>query len=603
MAHRGPGSGGGRLSSLTKTERPVSARATILRLARYLAPYRASLAAGAFWVVVSSAASAITPALTGRIIDVAIASAASGAGLQPLVAPGLALVVAPIAGWFATRQQILALGTAGQRALFGVRTDVIRKVEQLDVGYFESVESGDLMSRLINDISQVDSFLSQGFRRLLGAGVGLVATLGAMLWVNWQLAIATLLVVPVMIGVTRLFGLIARRAFRERQEAIGDVSATLAEEIGGIKVAQAFNRTDRNRSEFSQRNAANRDASVNAAAVSSAFSPVLAVISSLATALVAAYGGYLAANQVITVGVVVAFFSYARQFFNAISQLSSLYSDTQAALAGGERVFALLDTVVEVADKPGATELGRVAGRIDFRDVRFRYHTGDEILHGVDLTIPAGQTVAIVGQTGAGKTTLINLVLRFYDPAAGSVCLDDHDLRDVRLSSLRRSFGIVLQDPFLFSGTVADNIRYGNLEASDEEIRSAAEHAGALEFIERLPRGFETPVAERGATLSTGQRQLIAFARAVVGDPAILVLDEATSSVDTRTELAIQRGLRRILTGRTALVIAHRLSTVRDADRILVVDSGSIVEEGTYEGLLAANGTFARLHEAQFADS
>ncbi len=602
MTHGGPGSGG-RLSSLAKTERPVSARATILRLARYLMPYRADLVGGAVWVVLSSAASAVTPALTGRIIDAAIAAAAAGTGVGPLVAPGVALVAAPIFGWFATRQQILALGDAGQRALFGARADVIAKIEQLDVGYFESVESGDLMSRLINDISQVDSFLAQGFRRLLSSGVGLVATLAAMLWVNWQLSLATLLVVPVMIGVTRLFGLIARRAFRERQEAIGDVSATLAEEIGGIKVAQAFNRTDRNRSEFTQRNAANRDASVSAAAVSSAFSPVLALISALATALVAALGGYLATRHVITVGIVVAFFSYARQFFNSISQLSSLYSDTQAALAGGERVFALLDTPVEVADAPEALDLGRVDGRIEFADVNFTYHTGREVLHALDLVIPAGQSVAVVGETGAGKTTLLNLVLRFYDPTSGAVTLDGHDLRAVTLSSLRRSFGIVLQDPFLFSATIADNIRYGNLNASDEEVRNAAELAGALDFIERLPDGFDTQVTERGATLSTGQRQLIAFARAVVGDPAILVLDEATSSVDTRTELAIQRGLRRILTGRTALIIAHRLSTVRDADRILVIESGSIAEEGTYADLLAANGAFAGLHAAQFADS
>jgi ATP-binding cassette, subfamily B, multidrug efflux pump len=600
MAH-GPGGGTGRLSSLAKTDKPVSARATVARLSRYLTPYRRDLIVGAGWVVLSSVASASTPALTGRIVDVATASAASGGGIQPLVVPGLTLVAASIFGWLATRQQIFALGTAGQHALFDARGDVIAKIEQLDIGYFESVESGDLMSRLINDISQIDSFLSQGFRRVLSSAVGLAATLGAMFWVNWQLALATLVVVPLMVVVTRLFGLIARRAFRARQEAIGDVSATLAEELGGIKVAQAFNRTDRNRTQFTERNAANRDANVNAAVVSSAFSPVLALISTIATALIAALGGYLAAQQLITIGVVVAFLSYARQFFNAVSQLSSLYSDTQSALAGGERVFALLDTPVEIADAPDAVTLGRAEGHIEFRGAHFSYKSGAEILHGIDLTIEPGETLAIVGATGAGKTTLVNLVPRFYDPTQGQMFLDGHDLRDLSLSSLRQSFGIVLQDPFLFSGTVAENIRYGALDATDETVRRAAETAGALEFIDRLAQGFETPVTERGSTLSTGQRQLIAFARAIVGDPAVLILDEATSSVDTRTELLIQRGLKRILAGRTALIIAHRLSTVRDADRIVVVDAGRIVEQGSYAQLLAAGGAFSALHEAQFA--
>ena len=596
MAHRG----GASLKSLAKSDRPSSAREVVVRLSRYLSPYRRDLGTGALWVVVSSASSAVTPALTGLIINIAVESAKTGGGVDRLVLPGLGIVAASVFGWFATRQQILGLGTAGQRALFDARTDVIAKIEKLDIGYFESVESGDLMSRLINDISQVDSFLSQGFRRVLGAAMGLIATLAAMLWVNWQLALATLLVVPVMVVVTKLFGAIARRAFRTRQEAIGDVSATLAEELDGIKVAQAFNRTDLNRSQFTSRNAANRDASVSAAVVSSAFSPVLAVISAVATALVAALGGFFAAKQVVSIGVVVAFFSYARQFFNSVSQLSSLYSDTQSALAGGERVFALLDTPVEVTDTIASAAIGRSSGRVEFKGVRFAYGTGSEILHGIDLDVSAGETLAFVGATGAGKTTLVNLVPRFYDPTAGQVLIDGRDVRDMKLNSLRRNFGIVLQDPFLFSGSVADNIRYGKLDASEADVRSAAETAGALGFIDLLPQGFDTPVSERGATLSTGQRQLIAFARAIVGDPAILILDEATSSVDTRTELAIQSGLRSILAGRTALIIAHRLSTVRDADRIVVVDAGRIVETGDYAELLRAEGAFAALHRAQF---
>ena len=601
MAQGGPRNSGS-LGSLAKNDRPASARATVERLSRYLLPYKRDLALGAFWVVLSSAASAATPALTGRIIDVATTTAASHSSPNSLIVPGLTLVSASIFGWLATRQQIFLLGTAGQRALYDARNDVISKIERLDVGYFEAVESGDLMSRLVNDITQVDSFLSQGFRRVLSSSVGLAATLAAMLWVNWRLALTTLLVVPIMLGVTRLFGVIARRAFRERQEAIGDVSATLAEELGGIKVAQAFNRTDRNRTQFTSRNAANRDANVNAAVVSSAFSPVLALISAIATALVAALGGYMATKQLVTIGVVVAFFSYARQFFNSISQLSSLYSDTQSALAGGERVFALLDTPVEVADAPDALDMGRADGDIRYENVHFGYLTGPEVVHGIDIDVTAGETIAIVGPTGAGKTTLINLVARFYDPTSGAVYLDGRDLRSVTLSSLRRNFGVVLQDPFLFSGTIADNIRYGSPHATDDEVRDAARTAGALEFIDSLAEGVDTPVSERGSTMSTGQRQLIAFARAIVGDPAILILDEATSSVDTRTEMLIQRGLKNILTGRTALIIAHRLSTVRDADRIIVLEAGSIAEQGTYAELMASDGAFASLYRAQFGD-
>lgn len=591
--------GGHSLKALAKEDRPESALAVSGRLLRYLLPFKGVVIQGIAWLLVSSAAIAATPALTGRLIDSALALAGSG-DTSPLTIPGLLLLGSTLLGWFAQRMQILSLGTAGQMALYDLRKQVFAKIAELDVGYFESVESGDLMSRLINDIEQINSFLAQGFRRLLSSSFSLIATLSFMLWVNWRLALLTLLVVPVMLAVTSLFGAIARKAFRRRQEAIGDVSATLAEELGGIKVAQAFDRTDRNRTQFASRNAANRDANIGAATVSSAFSPVLSVISTGATALVAALGGWSAAQGLVTIGVVVAFLNYARQFFNAITQLSSLYSETQSALAGGERVFHLLDTEPLVADDPGAVDIQTVEGRLEYRDVTFSYRTGPEVLHGIDLDIAAGESVAIVGPTGAGKTTLMNLACRFYDPTAGTVSLDGLDLRNITLSSLRQRFGIVLQEPFLFGDTIAANIRYGHLGADDRDIRRAADIAGATAFIETLSDGFETPVGERGVILSTGQRQLVAFARAIVGDPAVLILDEATSSVDTRTEILIQQGLKRILSGRTSLIIAHRLSTVRDADRIVVVENGSIVEQGSYGELLLAEGPFSRLHTAQF---
>ena len=596
MAGPGPS-----LRQLAKDERPTSSRAVAGRLLGYLTPHRAQLAKGVAWLLVSSAAVAATPALTGRLVDTALEAAGSGRWTV-LTPTALLLVGAALVGWFAQRMQILTLGMAGQRALYAVREDVFARIVSLDVGYFEAVESGDLMSRLINDIEQVNSFLSQGFRRLLSSAFSLVATLAFMLVVEWRLALATLLIVPVMLGVTRLFGMLARRAFARRQEAIGDVSATLAEELGGIRVAQAFNRTDRNKRQFTDRNAVNRDANIGAATVSSAFSPVLSVISTSATAMVAAVGGWSAAQGLITIGVVVAFLNYARQFFNAITQLSSLYSETQSALAGGERVFQLLDTMSAVPETPGATVLGRPKGRIAFEGVRFSYRTGDEVLHGIDLEVAPGESVAIVGATGAGKSTLVNLVPRFYDPTAGVVRVDGSDVRTLTLPSLRGSFGIVLQDPFLFTGTLADNIRYGATDATDEQVREAARTAGALDFIEGFENGFLTEVGERGGSLSTGQRQLIAFARAIVGEPAILIMDEATSSVDSRTEQIIQQGVRRILNGRTSLIIAHRLSTIRDADRIVVLENGVIAEQGTYKELLSAGGPFADLHSAQFSE-
>ncbi|MDZ4170126.1 MAG: ABC transporter ATP-binding protein [Coriobacteriia bacterium] len=593
----GPGAS---LRQLAKDDRPTAAATVARRLSAFLMPHRRDLLAGLMWLALSSVALAATPALIGRLIDAAVAGAPQGADSSVLTVPALVLVGATLVGWFAQRMQILTFGTAGQRALYGIRRAVFAKIVALDIGYFEAVESGDLMSRLINDIEQVNSFLSQGLRRLVSATFALVATLAFMLWVDVRLALATLLVVPVMLGVTKLFSVVARRAFRRRQESIGDVSSTLAEELDGIKVAQAFNRTGRNRTAFTDRNATNRDANISAATVSSAFSPVLSVISAAATALVAALGGWSAAQGLVTIGVVVAFLNYARQFLNSISQLSSLYSETQSALAGGERVLALIDTPVEVTDPSEPVVPASVSGRIELSGVRFSYRTGSEVLHDINLTVQAGETVAIVGATGAGKTTLVNLVPRFYDATAGTVSIDDIDVRAYALTTLRSAFGIVLQEPFLFSGTVADNIRYGRLDATDAEVMAAVETSGAAALIAGLPDGLETPIGERGSTLSTGQRQLIAFARAVVGDPAILVLDEATSSVDTRTEMLIQQGLHGILAGRTALIIAHRLSTVRDADRIIVLDAGRIVEQGTYAELLAAEGAFTRLHHAQF---
>ena len=593
---------GSSLGSLAKRERPAAAAPTARRLLGYLMPYRRGVAGALVWLVVSAVNLAAAPAITGWIVDTALEARAAAGDPGVLLLPITALLVSGIVGWFSQRMQIITLGTAGQRALFDLRGDVFAAVQRLSVAFFDRSGSGDLMSRLVNDVETVNSFLAQSLRRVLGSALGVTTTLVGMLLVEPRLALVTLTIVPVMLGVTRLFGGVARRAFRRRQEAIGDVSATLAEELAGIRVAQAYARTDRNRAEFGERNALNRDANIAAATVSSAFSPVLAVITALAAALVAGYGGWLAASGMVSVGVVVAFFAYARSFFSGVSQLASMYAETQAALAGGERVFAIMDTPPEVAERPHAIDPGRVTGHIEYERVSFSYGDGPLVLDGIDVAIRSGETVAIVGPTGAGKTTLVNLLARFYDPSEGRILMDDYDLRDLTLAGLRANLGAVLQDPFLFSGTVADNIRYGRLDATDDEVEAAARAAQALEFIERLPAGLETEIGERGAGLSSGQRQLIALARAVLADPPVLILDEATASVDTRTELAIRDALRALLAERTAVVIAHRLSTVREADRIVVIERGRVTEQGTYAELLERGGLFSRLHAAQFGE-
>jgi ATP-binding cassette, subfamily B, multidrug efflux pump len=579
-------------------EKAAKGGAVAKRLLGYVSPYGARVALVLIFTVVGGAAAATGPYLIGRAVDQFI-TAGDSAGLAVNM---LLLLGVYLAGMGARMLQSYIMGWVAQNTLTRLRGEIMRKIQRLPVAYFDKRDSGDIMSRLINDVEVINNLLSMGLVQALAGMLTLAGILVAMFALHWPMALAASSVIPLMLLTTNVFAQMARRAFRKTRETIGDVSADLQEDIAGIRVAQAYNRTGANLARFAERNRANRDANVGATAVTSAFSPAMDMLSSIATVIVIGYGGYLALTGVVSVGLVVAFLGYVQQFFWPIQQVSQIYTQSQSALAGAERIFDLLDTPEAMVDSPGATNMPRVEGRVAFEGVHFAYDPMHPVLHGVDFVAEPGQTVALVGPTGAGKTTMVSLIARFYDVTDGRIAVDGVDVRDMAIPSLRSQLGVVLQRSFLFSGTVADNIRYGRLEATDEEVEQAARLVNAHEFIARLPNGYQTMLGERGSNLSQGQRQLLAFARAVLADPRILILDEATSSVDTRTELLIQQALATLMEGRTSFVIAHRLSTVRSADQVLVIDEGRIVERGTHAELLERGGLYAELHRRQFRE-
>jgi ATP-binding cassette, subfamily B, multidrug efflux pump len=588
------------IQSLARTpqERAENRGATARRLLGELRPYSRSLLLAFALVVVGALSQAGGPWLIGRAIDRYILGD-DPAGLFRTMA---LLFGVYVAGTLATRGQIRQVGSVGQRVLASMRERIFERLQRLPLRYFDRHPVGDVMSRVTNDVDTLNQLLSQGITQLLGSLFSLIGIVVAMLILDWRLALVSFAIIPVMLLTNVFFARRARRAFRTTRVTVGDVTAGLQEEIIGVREAQAFNRTAANIERFRERNAANRAANVQAVAITSAFAPAIDVLSTLATAVVIGYGGYLVLTGTLTVGLLTAFLIYVQQFFRPILLASQVYTQGQAALAGAERIYNILDEEPEPPDPPGAGKLGEIEGRIQFEDVTFAYDPGRSVLHDVSFNIEPGQTVALVGPTGAGKTTIANLIPRFYDATGGSIRVDGFDVREVERRSLRRRIASVLQEPFLFSGTVAENIRYGRLDATQEEIEAAARAVSAHDFITALPHGYDTQLGTGGGTLSGGQRQLVSFARAVLADPRILILDEATSNIDTRTEALIQTALRTLLRGRTSVVIAHRLSTIRNADVILVVESGRVVERGTHASLLSSDGLYADLYRRQFRE-
>ncbi|MBG1245217.1 ABC transporter ATP-binding protein [Nostoc sp. NZL] len=568
---------------------------TLRRFLQYLRLYRKEIPIALTLVFIGAVTQAIGPFFLGWSIDRLIAQG----NLQ-----GLLLLLGLLAlnyglGVLAIRGQIIRVGWIMQRLLAQLRQDIFIKIQSLPLSFFDRSEAGDLMSRLLNDVNTVNQAFGLTIAQMLGNTFSLIGIIIAMLSINLQLGLLSNLVVPLMIFTTSLFARWARARFRVTRQTIGELSAKLEEDIGSVREAQAFNRVQMNIEEFDTLNAANRDANVEAVAITSAFLPSIDFLNTLATAGVLAYGGYLAVTGAATVGVVTSFLLYVQQFFRPIQILSQFYTQAQSAFAGLERIFLLLDEPSQLQDAPDATEMPPIQGEVTFENVKFGYNPDQLVLKGVNLHAYPGQMVALVGPTGSGKSTIINLILRFYDVSGGAVKIDDIDVRSVTQASLRRQIGIVLQDNILFTGTVAENIAFGAAHATQADIEEAAQLANVHEFITSLPQGYTTQLGERGAPLSQGQRQLISIARAVLINPRILILDEATSSIDTRTEALVQTAIARLLQGRTSFVIAHRLSTVTQADQVLVIQQGEIVEQGTHAELINQQGVYANLYALQ----
>ncbi len=570
----------------------------IVRLLAYLRPHWRRMTAAFFLMLAASGLTLLTPYLVKVAIDEHITQG-NLAGLNQV---SLLTGVAFIGIYFTSWGQNYHLSWVGQRVLATLRSQLFHHLQRLPLGYHDTHIIGVTISRVINDVAVINELLSQGLVTLVGDLLVLVGIVVVMLSMSPRLALISFAVLPLMLLATILFARRAQVAFRETRTRVAAVVGDLAENISGMRVIQAFAQEGASRERFEEVNRANRDAYVGAMSLSFVFLPAVEFLSMLATAVVLWFGGRAVAQEELTLGVVVAFLAYVTRFFQPIQELSQLYTTLQAAMAGGEQVLRLLDTAPDVADAPDAAEMPEINGRIQFQDVNFSYRGDAVVLHDINLTIEPGQTVALVGPTGAGKSSIANLVARFYDVTDGVVLIDGVDVRQVTQQSLRRQMGLVPQDPFLFSGTVADNVRFGVPDVDDAAVEEAARLANAHDFITALPDGYDTEILEGGVNVSIGQRQLICIARAVLADPRVLILDEATASVDTVTETLIQEALDRLLENRTSVVIAHRLSTIRNADVICVVENGRIIERGSHDDLLARGGVYRTLYERQFVE-
>jgi ATP-binding cassette, subfamily B, bacterial len=565
---------------------------------RLTRPYRGRTALSVVSLLTATATALAPPYLAKYALDDAV----HGHGGSRLVAVVAIFVAAGLANWGMTYVETYLTGWVGERILADLRVRLFAHLQRLSLGFYERNRAGVIISRLTNDVEAIDQLVTDGVTSLVQNTLTLLGTAIILFVLDWRLALATCSVIPLMGIATAIFRTRSARAYAAVRERLGLVTATLAEDIAGMRIVQAFTREKPAFENFRAIALHYRAANMQTIVLNGIYFPVVDLLSTVALAVVLAYGGHLYFGGSITLGTLFAFMLYVQNFFDPVQQLSQLYNTFLSATAALDKIMGILDEEPEVLDRPTARELAQIQGRVAFEGVRFTYGRGDEVLHGIDLDVPAGTTVALVGHTGAGKSTIAKLLARFYEPTHGRITIDDVDLNDVSQASLRRQLGVVPQEGFLFAGTVAENIAFGKPDASADEIVRAAGTVGAHDFILRLEDGYETQLGERGSRLSLGQRQLVAFARALLADPRILILDEATSSVDIGTEQRIEQALRVLLAERTAFIIAHRLSTIRDADLIVVLEHGRVIEQGSHEELLARRGLYTSLYGDWAAD-
>jgi ATP-binding cassette, subfamily B, multidrug efflux pump len=586
---RGPG-------QPAKIEKAQNPRRALVRLLPYLKPFKVAIGIVFSFVLIYTILGLIGPYLMGRAIDTYIGGkdtvGLARIALLMLAAYAFNNLFQAIANWI--------MAKVSQDALKQLRSDLFQHLQKLSIAFFDTNPAGGLMSRLTNDVDAINQAVSQNVTSLVASVLTMVGILIAMFMLNSWLALSTLLVVPIMLWFTEFVAKYTRRGFRELQKNLGNLNSVAEEAISGQKVIKAFRRNESVIEAFRVQNQAVYKAGIYANTYSLLLMPLTNVLGNFFVIVLAGLGGWLALQGLVSVGMIATFINYGQNYVQPLRQLANLYNSIQAALAGAERVFEIIDTPVETPDVADAYPLETIRGDVRFENVKFGYEPQNLIIKNMTLEAKAGQTVALVGPTGAGKTTIINLLTRFYEIQGGKITIDGKDIREVCKEDLRQSLGLVLQDTFLFAETVMENIRYGRLEATDEECIRAAEMADADHFIRKFPKGYQTLLTERANNLSQGQRQLLAIARAILADPAILILDEATSSVDTRTEARIQKALLRLMEGRTSFVIAHRLSTIRDADNVVVINQGEIVEQGSHQQLLDKKGFYFNLYMSQF---